>query len=402
MTTYQFICENIDKTTRVYTRKPRGKKSLIGLPYPFTSPCVEGIFQEIYYWDTYFTNKGLIEIGKGQQAVNNLRNFLFLLNEYGKIPNGNRMDYMSRSQPPFLGLMLEDVLTVFPEQISIKEAFDGLEKEYVFWQTKRIAPNGLNRYGCDLPETELARKLHVAGYRKRTGKKVVYTVENAYNILCECESGWDFSPRFSLQCSFYNPVDLNCLLYKDELLLSKWANELGYADKSTYYAQAAKERKEKILYFMCKDGLYFDYNFATDTCSDTFSCASLFPYFVGLDNDVRGFKKALERVERPFGLVACDSKENGYQWSAPNSWAPLNFVAFQSAKKLSLDEEAERIAKKYVIATDALFEKTGKLWEKYNAENGELDHASEYGTPDMLGWTAGVYVVCKQYLKEKM
>ena len=148
--------------------------------------------------------------------------------------------------------------------------------------------------------------------------------------------------------------------------------------------------------------MYFDYNFATDTCSDTFSCASLFPYFVGLDNDVRGFKKALERVERPFGLVACDSKENGYQWSAPNSWAPLNFVAFQSAKKLSLDEEVERIAKKYVIATDALFEKTGKLWEKYNAENGELDHASEYGTPDMLGWTAGVYVVCKQYLKEKM
>jgi alpha,alpha-trehalase len=95
-------------------------------------------------------------------------------------------------------------------------------------------------------------------------------------------------------------------------------------------------------------------------------------------------------------------KEAEYYLSKPNSWAPLNFVAFQSAKKLSLDEEAERIAKKYVIATDALFEKTGKLWEKYNAENGELDHASEYGTPDMLGWTAGVYVVCKQYLKEKM
>jgi len=88
MTTYQFICENVDKTTRVYTRKPRGKKSLIGLPYPFTSPCVDGMFQEMYYWDTYFTNKGLIEIGKGQQALNNVRNFLFLLNEYEKYPTG--------------------------------------------------------------------------------------------------------------------------------------------------------------------------------------------------------------------------------------------------------------------------------------------------------------------------
>ena len=398
MTTLQFICENIDKTTRIYTKEPKGKKSLIGLPYPFTSPCIDGIFQEMYYWDTYFTNKGLLQIGKQEQAINNVRNFLYLLTNYGKIPNGNRMDYLSRSQPPFLGLMLEDVLQAKPSAIPLQEAFDGLEKEYAFWQTKRIASNGLNRYGCDLPETELTRKLHVAGYRKRTDKKVAYTIENAYNILCECESGWDFSPRFSLQCSSYNPVDLNCLLYKDEMLLSQWAKALGDADKSAYYAQAAKVRKEKILYSMCKDGLYFDYNFATDKCSDIVSCASLFPYFVGLDEDATGYKKALSRLERTFGVVACDSKESCYQWSAPNSWAPLNFVAFYAAHRLGLVNDASRLAEKYCQATDVLFTKTGKLWEKYNAENGELDHTSEYGTPDMLGWSAGVYVVCRQYL----
>jgi alpha,alpha-trehalase len=394
MTTLQFICENIDKTTRIYTKEPKGKKSLIGLPYPFTSPCIDGIFQEMYYWDTYFTNKGLLQIGKQEQAINNVRNFLYLLTNYGKIPNGNRMDYLSRSQPPFLGLMLEDVLQAQPNAISLQEAFDGLEKEYSFWQTKRIAPNGLNCYGCDLPETELVRKLHVAGYRKRTGKKVAYTVENAKNILCECESGWDFSPRFSLSCHSYNPVDLNCLLYKDEMLLSKWAKELGDTDKSTYYAQAAEERKEKILCLMRQDGLYFDYNFESEKCSSTLSCAGLFPYFVGLDEDITGYKKSLSRLERTYGVVACDSRESGYQWSAPNSWAPLNFVAFYAAKRLNLSEESKRIAEKYVRATDDLFAHTGKLWEKYNAENGGLDHNSEYGTPDMLGWTAGVYIVC--------
>ena len=399
MTTYQFICENIDKTTRVYTRKPRGKKSLIGLPYPFTSPCVDGIFQEMYYWDTYFTNKGLIEIGKGQQALNNVRNFLFLLNEYGKIPNGNRMDYMSRSQPPFLGLMLEDVLKSFPDRISIKEAFDGLEKEYNFWQSKRSAPNGLNRYGCDLPETELAKKMHVTGYRNRTGQSVEYTVENAYNILCECESGWDFSPRFSLKCSSHNPVDLNCLLYKDEMLLAEWAKRLGELEKSDMYATLARQRKEKILTLMKKDGLYYEYDFESGKCSEVLSCASFFPYFVGIDSDEFGFQKALERLERPFGLVACDFEETCYQWSTPNSWAPLNFIAVSSAQRLGLEKEMKRIAEKYVQATDELFRKTGKLWEKYNAENGELDHESEYGTPAMLGWTAGVYVACKNYLK---
>ena len=400
MTTYQFILENIDKTTRVYKRAPRGKKSLIGLPYPFTSPCIDGIFQEMYYWDTYFTNKGLLQIGKGEQAVNNVRNFLFLLDNYGKIPNGNRMDYMSRSQPPFLGLMLEDVLRENPEAISLKEAFDGLEKEYRFWQTQRIAENGLNCYGCDLLESELVRKLHVAGYRKRTGKKVAYTVENARNILCECESGWDFSPRFDLQCSVCNPIDLNCLLYKDETLLSAWAERLGDEQKAQFYANVAQERAGKIRTLMRKEGLYFDYNVAKECCCETLSCASLFPYFVGLDNDIVGFQKALTSLERRFGVVACDSQERCYQWSSPNSWAPLNFVAFFAAKRLSLMEDALRIAKKYVDATDKLFAQTGKLWEKYNAENGELDQTSEYGTPAMLGWTAGVYIVCKNTIEK--
>ena len=400
MTTYQFICENIDKTSRVYTKRPKGKKSLIGLPYPFTSPCIEGIFQEMYYWDTYFTNKGLLEIGKGEQAVNNAKNFLYLLTNYGKIPNGNRMDYLSRSQPPFLGLMLEDILQNVPNALSLQEAFDGLELELAFWNKKRILSNGLNCYGCDLPESELARKLHVTGYRNRTGKKVAYTIENARNILCECESGWDFSPRFDLQCSVCNPIDLNCLLYKDEMLLSAWAERLGDAQKSQFYAKAAQERADKVRRLMRKEGLYFDYNAVKDCCCETLSCAALFPYFVGLDNDIVGFQKALTCLERRFGVVACDSMENCYQWSAPNSWAPLNFVAFFAAKRLSLTDDALRIAKKYIEATDKLFALTGKLWEKYNAENGELDHASEYGTPDMLGWTAGVYIVCKNAVEK--
>jgi len=98
--------------------------------------------------------------------------------------------------------------------------------------------------------------------------------------------------------------------------------------------------------------------------------------------------------------VACDFEETCYQWSTPNSWAPLNFIAVSSAQRLGLEKEMKRIAEKYVQATDELFRKTGKLWEKYNAENGELDHESEYGTPAMLGWTAGVYVACKNYLKK--
>ena len=400
MSVYEFIVENIDKTCRTYTQPPKGKRSLIGLPYPFTSPCIDGMFQEMYYWDTYFTNEGLFLLGKGEQAVNNVRNFLYLLEEYGKILNGNRMYYISRSQPPFLGLMLESILKN-SKAITIETAFAGLEKEYFFWQSQRIAPNRLNRYGCDLEETELARPLHVTGYRKRTGQKVKYTVENARNILCECESGWDFSPRFSLRCFSHNAVDLNSLLYKDEVLLSAWAKQLGLMEKAEKYALAAQERKQKMQDCMRVDGVYYDYDFEKQACSCVLSCASLFPYFVGLDDDKSTFLRVLKRLERTYGLVACDCQEQGYQWSAPNAWAPLNYVAFSSALRLGLKEDAKRIAQKYLSATDALFEKTGKLWEKYNAQTGELDACSEYGTPAMLGWSAGVYAVFFDFLKSQ-
>ena len=402
METLQYILENISKTSRVYKRPPKGKKSLIGLPYPFTSPCIDGIFREMYYWDTYFTNKGLLLTDMGEQAVNNVKNFIFLLYNYGKIPNGNRVDYLSRSQPPFFGLMLDDIMKCKPNVITVEEAFCALEKEYTFWQTKRIAPNSLNRYGCDLSENELKRRIHVASYRKRTCKDVAYTTENAENILCECESGWDFSPRFLLKCSECNPVDLNCLLYKDEILLAEWAAQCGYCEKAEFYTNTAVARKDRLIGLMKKDGIYYDYNYKSNEVTGVLSCAALFPFLVGIDNDKNDFLTALNRLERKFGIVACDYGATYYQWSAPNCWAPLAYIAFAAAEKLLLKDEALRIACKFVKATDSLFIKTGKLWEKYNAENGELDLISEYGTPEMLGWTAGVYVVFKNFIEKNV
>ncbi|MFR6641122.1 MAG: trehalase family glycosidase [Christensenellales bacterium] len=37
------------------------------------------------------------------------------------------------------------------------------------------------------------------------------------------------------------------------------------------------------------------------------------------------------------------------------------------------------------------FEKTGKLYEKYDGEKGGAATVNEYGVPEMLGWTAGTF-----------
>ena len=70
----KYIQTNFDKCVRVNTED---KGEHIGLPYPYTVPCVSGMFQEMYYWDTYFTNLGLILSDKLGQAKNNTDNILY-------------------------------------------------------------------------------------------------------------------------------------------------------------------------------------------------------------------------------------------------------------------------------------------------------------------------------------
>ena len=78
--------------------------SLIPLPFPYIVPG--GRFGEIYYWDSYFTMLGLKASGKNEMLENMVKNFSFLLDTVGHIPNGNRTYYLSRSQPPFYSLMI--------------------------------------------------------------------------------------------------------------------------------------------------------------------------------------------------------------------------------------------------------------------------------------------------------
>ena len=95
------IQTHIDELWEVLVRapvEPAPHSSLLPLPYRYVVPG--GRFREIYYWDSYFTMLGLEQSGRHDLAVDMVRNFAFLIDRYGHIPNGNRTYYLSRSQPP--------------------------------------------------------------------------------------------------------------------------------------------------------------------------------------------------------------------------------------------------------------------------------------------------------------
>lgn len=405
MTVQEYIQENMPRTVR---QNIKDEDTLIGLPYPYTVPCAEHHFNEMYYWDTYFTNKALFLFGAAEQAKYNIRNMLYLIERYGFMPNGNRTYYLNHSQPPYAALMVDDVYKATGDLTFLKSAFVTLKKEYEFWMTRRVCENGLNCYGNEEPHEAQGDKNSENFYNgcvaERVGKdKSRDPKEAGRHYFAECESGWDFSPRFNGYCMDCNSVDLNSNLYLYEKRFAEYEVLLGEGDGKAWESKA-KSRAEKMneLLWDSAAGVYKDYNYKTGKHSSIISAASFQPYFAGVAGEKQkdGLLKLLQKLEGDWGIFATEKADKKYQWAHPNVWAPCQYVAVEALRRYGYDTESARIAKKYTALIEKNFVTYGKLFEKYNGLTGDIDAVSEYGTPEMLGWTAGVYIAFYELLRK--
>lgn len=401
MNIIDYLYEGVNKCKR-YASEDNG--TLIGLPFPYTVPCVEGTFQEMYYWDTYFTNKGLIAIGDVDQAKNNVENMFYLVKKYGFMPNGNRVKYLKNSQPPFLSHMVFDIYNVTEDKVWLSQAYDVLKIEYDFWMSKRITNTGLNRYlGNEMPEghdyTESARYLC-----NRIGfVPDLDDVELTKGCFAGCESGWDMNPRTSYKTHKYVTIDLNSLLYAMESHMSFFALELDKIKESNTWKQAAKKRADLCKKYLIDDGIYYDYEFEKCTNQKFASVANFYPLYCNLASieEAKTAKGLLTKLETEFGVLTCEKNEiiGTYQWDYPNGWAPMQLIVIEGLINYGYKDDAKRIASKFIKMVDDVYNNTGHLWEKYNVLDGTIDVKNEYEMPTMMGWTFGVYIYLKKILE---
>ncbi|MEZ4982390.1 MAG: trehalase family glycosidase [Saprospiraceae bacterium] len=90
------------------------------------------------------------------------------------------------------------------------------------------------------------------------------------------------------------------------------------------------------------------------------------------------------------GLVTT-TIQSGQQWDAPNGWAPLQFIAYVGFKNYGLDELADQIKTRWTDLCTKVYQNTGKMMEKYNVEDMNLDAGGgEYPVQDGFGWSNGV------------
>ena len=393
------------------TIKPACKDNdtLIALPYPYTTPCISGTFQELYYWDTYFTNVGLLLSGMTTQAKHNIDNMFHLINVYSKMPNGNRTYYLNRSQPPFLSQMVRELFEVTQDVKWLGEcACPALEREYTFWTEKRAAPSGLNRYGCDLTNDE--DYLDIAEYfAKRIARPLpddrATRIEWGKSMMALAESGWDCTSRFALNAHEHIPADLNSLLYLLENNMAYFATVLKKRDDAEWWASRAEARKRTITERLWDDdrGVFCDRHIGSDRLNHLVSVAAFYPLFAGLATDEQAAQtvRSLPLLEHEHGIACCEPRDDllTLQWDHPHGWACLHHIVISGLMRYGYRDDALRIAEKYVCTVDRAFERTGNLWEKYNVVTGDVSATREYDTPPMMGWSAGVYRFCEELLK---
>ena len=377
--------------------------TLIGLPYPYTVSGTSNVFTEIYYWGTFFTNKGLEISGRWELVKSNVDNMLYLVDKYGFMPNSNRTWHLNNSQPPFLSIMVRDVFEHYGDPTWLSTAYRVLLKEYKFWMNERNTEIGLNRYGKHWPKEDEAKK--ASDFSRRVGVQPEGKTEpelSDHYMVC-CESGIDCSPRWGFEGYDYAVVDLNSLLYTFEQNMAFFAKTLGKTEEAAWIA-AAEKRAAKMLKYMEKDGVFYDYNVKEGRIKEFFSCACAYPLFSKMVNKqyAECFVKQLPKLELEYGLSYTEKYDfpGEYQWGDRIGWPCMQYFVIKALDNYGFTDEAKRIANKYLALFEKVFDETGSLWEKYNVEEGNDNVSAEYTMPPMMGWTAAAYLSCKRYIDE--
>ena len=143
---------------------------LLYLPRPYVVPG--GRFNEMYGWDSYFIQTGLLRDGETELARDMVENFLYEIEHYGQILNANRTYYLTRSQPPFLTRMILAVYEKNKDRAWLARTAPAVEKYYRYWtEGDHLTPQtGLSRYfdqGFG-PAPEVTMELVSQGTARRT------------------------------------------------------------------------------------------------------------------------------------------------------------------------------------------------------------------------------------------
>ncbi|XP_008019282.3 trehalase [Chlorocebus sabaeus] len=392
--------------------------SLIYSEHPFIVPG--GRFVEFYYWDSYWVMEGLLLSEMAETVKGMLQNFLDLVKTYGHVPNGGRVYYLQRSQPPLLTLMMDCYLTHTNDTTFLQENIEMLALELDFWTKNRtvsVSLDGknylLNRYyvpyGGPRPES-YSKDAELADTLPEGDREALWA-----ELKAGAESGWDFSSRWliggpnpnslsGIRTSKLVPVDLNAFLCQAEELMSKFYSRLGNDSQATKYRTLRAQRLAALNAVLWDEetGAWFDYDLENKKKNQEFYPSNLTPLWAGCFSDPGVADKALKYLEDNRILtyqygIPTSLQKTGQQWDFPNAWAPLQDLVIRGLAKAPLpraQEVAFQLAQNWIRTNFDVYSQKSAMYEKYDISNGgQPGGGGEYEVQEGFGWTNGVVLM---------
>ncbi|WIA44588.1 hypothetical protein OEZ86_007311 [Tetradesmus obliquus] len=296
------------------------------LPLPNRTVVPGDRFRETYYWDSYWVVRGLLVSGMTETAAGLVGNLLSMLEAVGHVPNGARVYYLNRSQPPLLSAMVRELYEAAPQADPslLSRALPLLLREHAYWtsapkQVTVAAASGttynLSRCYADWqqPRPESYRE-DVATAANATNSSSSSSSGSSSNsdagaaaelylqlasgterrlgllqLASGAESGWDYSSRWfadnktlgTIRTTQIVPADLNAFLYQMERNIAWAANSSGNAATSEAFNQAAAQRRaamQALLWDnttgMWHDGILAPANTTNSSSSTTAAAAA--------------------------------------------------------------------------------------------------------------------------------
>lgn len=317
-----------------------------------------GRFREYYYWDTYWIVQGLLVSEMHRTVKGMLENFSDLIRRYGFIPNGGRIYYLTRSQPPLYIQMVAEYFAATADLEFVRNNIDAMEMEFNFWMTKRtfqvkghtVAGYGDSRSRGPRPESYYEDVRTVWPYADDVDKQKQYA-----EIKAAAESGMDFSSRwfirngtnegmlYDLKCRSIVPVDLNAILYKNAVQLSSFNMLLQRNKKAEEFRNVSKKIYDAVqaVFWNESEGMWFDWDLLNNQPRMYYAASNFVPLWANcfdFTNKAMVAEKVLayftnEGILNYEGGIPMTNVRTDEQWDFPNVWPPMMVYCGYKLKK---------------------------------------------------------------------
>ncbi|KAJ7644707.1 glycoside hydrolase family 37 protein [Roridomyces roridus] len=339
------------------------ESTLIPLNHTFVVPG--GRFREQYYWDSFWIVEGLLASQLFEVANSTLQNFMDEIERFGFIPNGGRIYYLNRSQPPLFIQMLARYVDASNDTTILQRALPLAERELVWWQTNRTVSvkspftnqtHQMAQYSvtnsAPRPESYFTDYTTATDPTQPvlndTQREALYA-----QLASGAETGWDYSSRWltnvtaglrSLDVKGIVPVDLNSILYKNRVLMASLYGKTNASAVARHTAAAAAIKAGVLdLCWNATKLAFYDFSLTKNARNDVFSTATFYPFWSGLipsevltnsTNAFGAFASLNLVMNRYNGTMPVTFLQTGQQWDAPNSWPPHQYIALMALRAL--------------------------------------------------------------------